>query len=114
MRILRSLSSMPRTGRKPWKVLMNGSVAALDQPVFPFSMSVMRRRLFQQRLMTRLLVAGRLLAPEGVEPPQAAARSLAAACQVETYNDLLRRLGAARQEVAKAWDAILEAQLELD
>ncbi len=65
-------------------------------------------------LMTRLLVAGRLLAPDGVEPPQAAARSLAAACQVETYNDLLRRLGAARQEVAKAWDAILEAQLEID
>ncbi|MEL6878035.1 MAG: glutamine-synthetase adenylyltransferase, partial [Pseudomonadota bacterium] len=64
-------------------------------------------------LMTRILVAGRLLAPDGKEPPQAAARSLARACQAQDYQDLLRALGEARHEVAKAWDAILGHRLEI-
>ncbi|MEM8726352.1 MAG: glutamine-synthetase adenylyltransferase, partial [Pseudomonadota bacterium] len=64
-------------------------------------------------LMTRILVAGRLLAPDGMEPPQAAARSMARACHARDYQDLLRALGEARHEVAKAWDAILGHRLEI-
>ncbi len=64
-------------------------------------------------LMTRFLVAGRLLAPDGVEPPAAAARSLARACKAQHYEDLLRRLTEARHEVAKAWEEILGHRLEI-
>lgn len=65
-------------------------------------------------LMTRLLVAGRLLAPDGAEPPPEAARALAVACRADDFDDLLRRLTEARHGVAKAWDAILGAQLEIE
>ncbi|MEQ8771563.1 MAG: glutamine-synthetase adenylyltransferase, partial [Erythrobacter sp.] len=58
-------------------------------------------------LMTRLLVAGRLLAPGGSEPPPLAARALARACRAADYASLLRALGQARQRVAQTWHAIL-------
>ncbi|QIQ87356.1 bifunctional [glutamate--ammonia ligase]-adenylyl-L-tyrosine phosphorylase/[glutamate--ammonia-ligase] adenylyltransferase [Erythrobacter sp.] len=58
-------------------------------------------------LMTRLLVAGRLLAPGGIEPPPLAARALARACRTQDYASLLRALGQARQRVARTWHAIL-------
>ncbi len=65
-------------------------------------------------LMTRILVAGRLLAPDGEEPPPAAADALARACKAQSYKGLLRSLTEARHEVAKAWETILEHQLEID
>jgi len=58
-------------------------------------------------LMTRLLVAGRLLAPGGNEPPPLAARALAQACRQSDYASLLRALAEARQRVAGTWHAIL-------
>ena len=65
-------------------------------------------------LMTRFLVAGRLLAPDGEEPPQAAATALARSCKAETFDDLLRHLTEARHEVAHSWEAILGRTLEIE
>lgn len=58
-------------------------------------------------LMSRMLVAGRLLAPDGREPPPGAARALAKACGHETYAALIAAFTAARQQVAQAWKQIL-------
>lgn len=54
-------------------------------------------------LMTRLLVAGRLLAPGLSEPPAAAAGPLAEACGHADLTALLHAFAEARQEVAAAW-----------
>lgn len=54
-------------------------------------------------LMTRLLVSGRLLAPDLAPPPPAAASALAEACGMADLPALLRDFAAARQEVAAAW-----------
>ena len=64
--------------------------------------------------MTRLLVAARLLAPDLVAPPPAAARALAGACGCDGLDDLLDRLAAARRCVAGAWHAIFDEPLETD
>ncbi len=58
-------------------------------------------------LMSRMLVAGRLLAPDGREPPPSGARALARACGHATYAELLDAFAAARQSVARAWKQIL-------
>ncbi len=58
-------------------------------------------------LMSRMLVAGRLLAPDGREPPPSGARALARACGHESYADLLDAFAAARQSVAHTWKQIL-------
>ncbi|MEM7666815.1 MAG: bifunctional [glutamate--ammonia ligase]-adenylyl-L-tyrosine phosphorylase/[glutamate--ammonia-ligase] adenylyltransferase [Pseudomonadota bacterium] len=58
-------------------------------------------------LMTRLLVAGRLLAPGGKKPPPSAARALAMTCGAVDYDNLLHALTEARQRVAGVWSAIL-------
>ncbi len=65
-------------------------------------------------LMTRLLIAGRLLCPDQAEPPPAAAEALAQACQCETYPDLLRRLSEARGAVAALWLKTFDQKLELE
>jgi glutamate-ammonia-ligase adenylyltransferase len=65
-------------------------------------------------LMTRLLIAGRLLCPDQAEPPPAAAEALAQACQCETYTDLLRRLSEARGAVAALWLKTFDQKLELE
>ena len=65
-------------------------------------------------LMTDMLVSGRLLAPDGAEPPPAAARALARACGRSDYAELLNDLAVARQTVARCWTDILEHELELD
>ncbi len=64
-------------------------------------------------LLTDTLVAGRLLAPDGIEPPPAAAKALARACQCETYAELTSDLSVARESVAAAWSDIFEQQLEI-
>ncbi|WP_086606846.1 bifunctional [glutamate--ammonia ligase]-adenylyl-L-tyrosine phosphorylase/[glutamate--ammonia-ligase] adenylyltransferase [Erythrobacter donghaensis] len=58
-------------------------------------------------LMSRMLVAGRLLAPDGREPPPSGARALARACGQESYADLLEAFAAARVRVAEVWKPIL-------
>lgn len=58
-------------------------------------------------LMTRMLVAGRLLAPDGREPPPSGARALARACGCDTYEALLKAFDEARQTVAEVWKQIL-------
>ena len=58
-------------------------------------------------LMTRMLVAGRLLAPDGHEPPPSGARALARACGHDSYDALLAAFAAARSTVAAAWKQIL-------
>ncbi len=65
-------------------------------------------------LLTDILVAGRLLAPEGQKPPEAAARALATACDRASYAQLMDDLAAAREAVAASWTAIFDETLETD
>ncbi len=58
-------------------------------------------------LMSRMLMAGRLLAPEGKEPPASGAKAMARACGAADYDALLRDFAEARQSVAGVWKAIL-------
>jgi len=58
-------------------------------------------------LMSRMLVAGRLLAPDGREPPPSGAKALARACGYSSYPALLDAFAAARHSVAHAWKQIL-------
>lgn len=58
-------------------------------------------------LMTRMLVAGRLLAPDGREPPPSGARALARACGYDSHDALVDAFAAARRSVAAAWKQIL-------
>ena len=63
-------------------------------------------------LMTRMLVAGRLLAPGGKEPPECAALALAKACGEGSYDDLLHHLTNARQSVMIMWNNIFGQPIE--
>lgn len=65
-------------------------------------------------LLTAMLVAGRLLAPDGKEPPPAAAKALARACEQASYAELTRALTVARARVARCWAETFEQGLELD
>lgn len=58
-------------------------------------------------LMSRMLVAGRLLAPDGREPPPSGARALARACGFDSYAALEEAFALARLRVAEAWKQIL-------
>ena len=58
-------------------------------------------------LMSRMLVAGRLLAPDGSTPPPSAAKALARACGFDSYQALEAAFAAARLTVAAAWKQIL-------
>ena len=64
--------------------------------------------------LTRLLVASRLLAPDGQQPPFAAAVALAKACGCGDWGALLAKLAATRAVVAGAWQASLGERLEID
>lgn len=63
--------------------------------------------------MTDMLVAGRLLSPDGTQPPPAAAKALARSCQCDSYAALVARLTEAREHVAQSWAATFEKTLEL-
>ena len=64
--------------------------------------------------LARLLVAGRLLAPDG-EPPSAAAQGvLAKACGFGDWRALLEGFAAARHDVAAAWAEVFGETLELE
>uniref|UniRef100_UPI002603851A bifunctional [glutamate--ammonia ligase]-adenylyl-L-tyrosine phosphorylase/[glutamate--ammonia-ligase] adenylyltransferase n=1 Tax=uncultured Erythrobacter sp. TaxID=263913 RepID=UPI002603851A len=64
-------------------------------------------------VMTRALVAGRLLAPDTMEPSASAAKALARACGEQSFTGLLGALDEARREVAKVWNAIFGEALSL-
>jgi glutamate-ammonia-ligase adenylyltransferase len=64
-------------------------------------------------LLARLLVAARLFAPDGAEPPSAAQAALAHACEQPDYPALLRALAEARQGVAKFWAELFGEKLEV-
>ncbi|GMN03398.1 bifunctional [glutamate--ammonia ligase]-adenylyl-L-tyrosine phosphorylase/[glutamate--ammonia-ligase] adenylyltransferase [Erythrobacter sp. MTPC3] len=62
-------------------------------------------------LMTRMLVAGRLLAPGGAKPPKSAARAMAKACHASSYEELERGLGEARKVVAGIWSEVFGEEI---
>ena len=59
-------------------------------------------------LLTRMLVALRLIAPAAVEPPPPARAALARACGVADWTTLSEALAAARAEVGTAWRRIAD------
>jgi glutamate-ammonia-ligase adenylyltransferase len=63
-------------------------------------------------LLTRMLVAGRLIAPDGGNPPEASRELLARAAGCASWPDLLDRFRAARAAVAAAWREVFEQVLE--
>ena len=65
-------------------------------------------------VLTRCLIASRLLAPDAKPPPRAARRVLAAACQCGDWDELLAQLRTARAAVAAAWHDTFGEQLEID
>ncbi|WP_394730381.1 bifunctional [glutamine synthetase] adenylyltransferase/[glutamine synthetase]-adenylyl-L-tyrosine phosphorylase [Altererythrobacter sp. GH1-8] len=65
-------------------------------------------------LMTRLLVATRLMAPDLAKPPKSAARALAKSCQCADFKELLDKFSAARHEVARCWRDVFDEELERD
>jgi [glutamine synthetase] adenylyltransferase / [glutamine synthetase]-adenylyl-L-tyrosine phosphorylase len=58
------------------------------------------------RLMTRLLVTLRLLAPDLVEPDPSTRALIARACNASDWQTLLEQLAATRQSVSKVWGEI--------
>ena len=66
------------------------------------------------RLMTRLLVGTRLLAPDLARPNPAAAALLARQSGCGDYADLTHCLRAARHDVAAAWQDVFGETLEMD
>ncbi len=66
----------------------------------------------QHDLLTRLLVAARLLAPDGQPPPEGAQRVLAAACGTRDFAALSRAVDDARHGVAQTWAETFGEELE--
>jgi glutamate-ammonia-ligase adenylyltransferase len=64
-------------------------------------------------LLSRFLVAARLLAPDPQEPPVAARSVLAQVCECSDWTQLLARLSAARATVAAAWQQTFGETLDL-
>ena len=65
-------------------------------------------------LMTNMLVAGRLLAPDCKQPPKAAAKALARACERDSYAQLMEDLATARADVARNWAEVFDQNLEIE
>lgn len=64
--------------------------------------------------LARVLIAARLFAPDGQEPPPAARIALAEACGVTDYAALLQLIAAARHAVAGQWTATFGETLETE
>ncbi|MFT4025793.1 MAG: bifunctional [glutamine synthetase] adenylyltransferase/[glutamine synthetase]-adenylyl-L-tyrosine phosphorylase [Novosphingobium sp.] len=64
--------------------------------------------------LARLLVAGRLLAPDGEPPFPAAQAVLAKACRFDDWAGLLDGFAKARHDVAAAWAEVFGERLELE
>lgn len=64
-------------------------------------------------LMTRLLVVVRLVAPDGMYPPDASRGIVARACGLASWAALLDAVLDARRQVAAAWTQVFEIPLEI-
>jgi len=58
------------------------------------------------KLLSRMLVMMRLVAPGDVKPTEETWRLVARACGAESWNELLAEHDAARQSIAALWDGI--------
>ena len=65
-------------------------------------------------LMTRMLVAGRLFAPDGAYPPEASRELVARAAGCADWQTLLDEFGAARETVAAEWRRVFGSELEIE
>ncbi|OJW59214.1 MAG: glutamine-synthetase adenylyltransferase [Sphingomonadales bacterium 63-6] len=70
--------------------------------------------LAAQKLLIRVLVSARLLAPDSQEPSAAACGVLARSCGASSYPALLEMLAEARHGVAAAWARIFGETLEME
>jgi glutamate-ammonia-ligase adenylyltransferase len=66
----------------------------------------------QHDVLTRLLIAARLLAPDGQPPPEAARQVLAHACGASDFSALLHALDEARHGIAATWAETFGETLE--
>jgi glutamate-ammonia-ligase adenylyltransferase len=62
------------------------------------------------RLLSRMLVVMRLMAPESNEPPDKSRELVASLCGHESWESLLAAHGQARQRVAALWDSVREGR----
>ena len=62
------------------------------------------------RLLTRMLVMFRLVAPATLEPPQASQSLVARACGLDSWDDLLAAHARARQSIADLWRSVRSAE----
>jgi glutamate-ammonia-ligase adenylyltransferase len=65
-------------------------------------------------ILGRFLIAARLLAPDGLQPPRAAQAVLARACGCGDWDTLLAAMAEARRTVARQWQATFDEPLEID
>jgi glutamate-ammonia-ligase adenylyltransferase len=65
-------------------------------------------------LMTRMLVAGRLFAPDGDYPPEASRELVARAAGCADWQTLLDQFFAGRETVAAEWRRVFGAELEIE
>ena len=65
-------------------------------------------------LLTRLLVVVRLVAPDGMFPPEASRGIVALACGLDSWDSLLQAVLAARRQVAQAWQQVFDIALEIE
>ena len=64
--------------------------------------------------MTRMLVAGRLFAPDGAYPPEASRELVARAAGCADWQTLLDEFAAARETVAAEWLRVFGSELEIE
>ena len=62
------------------------------------------------RLLSRILVVMRLVAPDSNEPPEKSRGLVASLCGHESWDSLLAAHDAARQRIAALWKSVREAQ----
>ena len=65
-------------------------------------------------LLARLLVVVRLVAPDGLYPPEASRGIVARSCGLPDWDALLDAITEARQRVAEGWTLVFGEQLEID
>ena len=64
-------------------------------------------------LLARLLIAVRLVAPDGRYPPEASRAIVARACGLTDWPELLAAVLAARRAIAACWHTIFGEELEI-
>ena len=64
-----------------------------------------------QKLLTRMLVTIRLVAPETTSPSEESCELMARACGSDSWHDLLARHDEARHSVSQLWNRVKEGNL---